>query len=89
MAITVKMLGLNIRTEVHSAAGRCDMQIHTDPFIYIFEFKINGSAKDALQQIHDRQYMAPFSTGRRTIFLIGANFSIQDRNISDWIIETV
>ncbi|MDE6009796.1 MAG: ATP-binding protein, partial [Muribaculaceae bacterium] len=54
MAIVCKMLGLAVRTEVHLSRGRCDMQIETAANIYIFEFKINGNAQDALQQIKEK-----------------------------------
>ena len=89
MAITAKMLGLNVRTEVHSAAGRCDMLILTHHFIYIFEFKINATPQEALSQIHERGYLKPFLTDNRTKFIIGANFSTQERNLSGWVIESV
>ncbi|MDE6443897.1 MAG: ATP-binding protein [Muribaculaceae bacterium] len=89
MAIAAKMLGLNVRTEVNSAAGRCDMQVITDRFIYIFEFKINGITQVALEQILDRGYAIPFSADKRKVFLIAANFSTDDRTITDWLIQTI
>ncbi|MDE7108960.1 MAG: PD-(D/E)XK nuclease domain-containing protein, partial [Muribaculaceae bacterium] len=89
MAIAAKMLGLNVRTEVNSAAGRCDMQVITDRFIYIFEFKINGITQIALEKILDRGYAIPFSADKRKVFLIAANFSTDDRTITDWLIQTI
>ncbi|MDE6009351.1 MAG: PD-(D/E)XK nuclease domain-containing protein, partial [Muribaculaceae bacterium] len=89
MAIVAKMLGLKVITEVHSAAGRCDMQILTDRFVYIFEFKINGSTEEALQQIIERDYAAPFAAGSQTVFLIATNFSTKQRNLTEWIIQKV
>ncbi|MDE6578324.1 MAG: ATP-binding protein, partial [Muribaculaceae bacterium] len=89
MAVAAKMLGLNVRTEVHSSAGRCDMQVLTDRFVYIFEFKIDGNATDAMRQIHEKGYAGPFSADKRTIFLIAANFSTQKRTLTDWLIETI
>lgn len=86
MAIACKMLGLVVRTEVHSALGRCDMQIHTDNFVYIFEFKIDGTPEEAMQQILDKGYAVPFESDSRTIFLIGANFQTKTRTLENWII---
>ncbi|MBD5308841.1 MAG: AAA family ATPase, partial [Bacteroides sp.] len=77
------------RTEVHSAAGRCDMLILTHHFIYIFEFKINATPQEALSQIYERGYLKPFLADNRTKFIIGANFSTQERNLSGWVIESV
>ncbi len=87
MAIACKMLGLAVRTEVHSAAGRCDMQIHTTNFVYIFEFKIDGTPEEAMAQILEKGYANPFESDQRTIFLIGANFLTSTRTLDSWIIE--
>ncbi len=87
IAIVCKMLGLAVRTEVHSAAGRCDMQIHTSNFVYIFEFKIDGTAEEAMAQILEKGYHTPFESDQRTIFLIGANFLTSTRTFDSWIID--
>lgn len=87
MAIAAKMMGLTVGTEIHSSAGRCDMQILTDRYVYIFEFKIDGSAEEALAQIHEKGYDVPFSADSRTIILIGANFLTSTRTLGYWIIE--
>ncbi|MDE6445091.1 MAG: ATP-binding protein [Muribaculaceae bacterium] len=89
MAIVAKMLGLTVRTEVHSSAGRCDMQILTPGYIYIFEFKIDGSSRSALLQIKEKGYMMPFASDSRAKFIIGANFSSVTRTLTDWIIEKI
>lgn len=87
MAVVAKMLGLSVRTEVHSSAGRCDMQILTDRYIYIFEFKVDGTSKEAIKQINENGYCIPFLADDRQIKLIGANFSSKTRTLTDWIIE--
>ncbi|MDE6522895.1 MAG: PD-(D/E)XK nuclease domain-containing protein [Muribaculaceae bacterium] len=87
MAIATKMMGLTVRTEIHSAKGRCDMQIFTLDFVYVFEFKIDSTAEDALAQIYEKGYAIPFESDSRTVFLIGANFSTTMRTLDDWIIE--
>ena len=87
MAIACKMLGLMVRTEVHSSAGRCDMQILTKRYVYIFEFKIDGTSEEAIDQILEKGYAEPFLGDNRTIFIIGANFSTKTRTLDDWIIK--
>ncbi len=87
LAIVFKLLGFRIHTEVESSHGRCDMQVLTASYVYIFEFKLDGSAKEALAQIKDRGYAVPFCSDRRTVFLIGANFSSRENTITDWIVE--
>ncbi|MDE6522582.1 MAG: ATP-binding protein [Muribaculaceae bacterium] len=87
MAIACKMLGLAVRTEVHSSSGRCDFQILTNDFVYIFEFKINSTPEEALQQIYEKGYAIPFEADSRTVFLIGANFLTKTRTLDSWIIR--
>lgn len=89
MAIASKMVGLFVRTEVRSSMGRCDMQILSPRYVYIFEFKIDGSPNEALEQIHEKHYYGPFAIDERTKILIGANFSTKTRTLEDWIIETL
>ncbi len=87
MAIACKMMGLETRTEIHSSRGRCDMQIETSAFIYIFEFKVDGSAEEALRQIMERGYAERFAADHRIVYLIGANFSTATRTLTDWRID--
>ena len=83
------MLGLIVHTEVNSSYGRCDMQIITPSYIYIFEFKIDTPAKEALDQIVDKSYARPFLSDGRTVFLIGAGFSTLTCTMEDWGVEKV
>lgn len=87
IAIAAKMMGFTVRTEVHSAKGRCDMQIQTAGYVYIFEFKIDGTPEDAMQQILDKGYAFPFKADPRTVYLIGANFSTETRTLTGWEIR--
>ena len=89
MAIACKMIGLEVRTEIHSSRGRCDMQIETSAYVYIFEFKVDGSAEEALKQIHEKDYADRYGSDPRTIYLVGANFSTETRTLTDWRIDTL
>jgi hypothetical protein len=51
------------------------------------EFKLDGSAEDALQQINDKNYTLPFAADNRKLIKVGVNFSSTTRNIDRWIIE--
>ena len=89
MAIACKMMGLDVRTEIHSSRGRCDMQIETSAYVYIFEFKVDGSAEEALKQIHEKDYADRYGADPRTVYLVGANFSTETRTLTDWCIDTL
>ena len=85
--IVYKLLGFYVKAEYHTSEGRVDMVLQTDKFIYIMEFKLNGTAEEALQQINDKHYSRPFETDSRKLFKIGVNFSAQTRNIEKWLVE--
>lgn len=86
-AIVFKMLSFVTHTEVHSARGRCDLEILSDRYIYIFEFKVDGTAIEAMDQIFEQGYAKRFYADPRTKFLIGANFSTTLRNITEYLVE--
>ena len=87
MSVIFKMLGFYVQTERHTSNGRMDIVMQTADYVYIIELKLDGSAKDALQQIEDKQYAAPFAMDGRTIIKVGANFSSKMRRIEEWLIE--
>ena len=81
------LLGFYIRTEVKTATGRADAVCRTDNSIYVFEFKVDGSAEDALKQIDEKGYMLPyrFEDGKRLV-KVGVNISSQTRTVEKWIV---
>ncbi len=89
VAIAFKMLGLDVRTEVWSSKGRCDMEIFTPSYIYILEFKVNSSAEEALGQIHKKGYARRHVADPRPKILIGATFSTEEGTLTDWLIDRV
>ena len=82
------LLGFYIHTEVKSAIGRADAVCYTDNCIYVFEFKVDGSAEEALKQIDDKGYMLPykFEEGKNLV-KVGVNISSQTRTVEKWIAE--
>ena len=85
--IVCKLVGFYVKAEYHTSEGRVDMVLQTDKFIYIMEFKLNGTAEEALRQIEDKHYARPFATDSRKLFKIGVNFSVETRNIEKWLVE--
>jgi hypothetical protein len=55
--------------------------------IYIFEFKLDGTAAEAIGQIKKRQYATPFLTQSKTLYLVGVNFVSADKKINDIRVE--
>ena len=58
----------------------------TPQYIYVMEFKFEGSAEDAIAQIDSRNYALPFMSDGRKVYKIGVNFSGETRNIEKWIV---
>ena len=52
-----------------------------------FEFKMDGTAKDALEQINSKDYAIPYKNDGRRIVKIGVNYSSIERQLTEWIIE--
>jgi len=77
-------LALDVTPEDTTNKGKIDMTLKFEDVIYIFEFKVTELVKDknsALQQIRDKKYYEKYSDCK-TIYLIGIEFSKEDKNIT-------
>ena len=83
------LMGQFVQTEVHCALGRSDAVVTTADTVYLFEFKLtgNGTAEDAIAQIKEKNYAAPYQASGKKIVFIGSSFDEQKRTIQDWKIE--
>jgi hypothetical protein len=86
--IVSKLMGLYVRAEYHTSDGRIDLVLQTDNYTYVMEFKLDGTADEALAQINDKNYALPFVVDNRKLIKVGVNFSSKTRNIERWIIES-
>ena len=73
--------------EKQNSKGRADVIIETDNDVFIFEFKLDGSAQDALKQIEEKQYAVPYLDDKRNVHKIGVNISSESRTVEEWIVE--
>ena len=85
--IVFKLLGFYVQAEYHTSQGRIDLILKTQDYIYVMEFKLDGTAEEALQQIEDKQYALPFATDPRKVYKVGVNFNNEIRNIEKWLIK--
>ena len=85
--IVFRLAGLYTEVEYRTSRGRIDLALKTRDYIYVMEFKLDGSAEDAIKQIEDRQYALPFATDPRKLFKIGVNFSSTTSNIEKWVVR--
>ena len=85
--IVFKLLGFYVQVEYHTSRGRIDLVLKTADYIYVMEFKLEGTAEEALQQIEDKHYALPFATDQRRVYKVGVNFSKDRRNIEKWLVK--
>lgn len=76
-----------VYTEKQLSEGRADCIIETPKYIYIFEFKLDGTADEALQQIHDRGYAKAYEADPRPLYNVGASFSSKTGTIEEWVVS--
>ena len=74
-------------TEKQQSEGRVDCIIETSDYIYIFEFKLDGTADEALKQIEDKGYDRPYLVDKRKMFKTGVVFSSETGTVSDWKVK--
>lgn len=85
--IVFKLMGQFTEAEVRSARGRADAVVKTPKYIYVFEFKLKGTAEEALKQIDEKGYLIPYRADERELIKIGVEFSAESRNLSRWLTE--
>lgn len=85
--LVFKLMGQFTEAEVRSSRGRADAVVKTPKYIYVFEFKLNGTAEEALKQIDEKGYLIPYKVDHREVVKIGVEFSAESRNLSRWLVE--
>ena len=85
--IVFKLIGFYVKAEYHTSEGRIDLILQTDQFVYIMEFKLDGTAEEGIKQINDMHYAQAFNADKRKLYKIVINFSNKTRNIERWIVE--
>ncbi len=81
------LLGFFAQMEMRTSDGRIDLRVETDRYVYIFEFKVDSTASEALEQIRSKKYWQGDAVSGKEIILVGANFDTTTRRLSEWLIE--
>jgi hypothetical protein len=85
--IIFKLIGFHIHAEYKTSNGRIDLLLQTKTTTYIIELKANGTAKEALEQINNKQYTLPFELNGTQLVKIGVAFNKDKRLLEDWVVE--
>jgi hypothetical protein len=81
------LLGQRIAAEERTSAGRIDAVLETSKRVYVLEFKLRGTAEEALAQIRERKYHEKYLGGGKEVILVGASFDEKTRNLGAWRVE--
>ncbi len=84
--ILFTLLGYRISVEENTSRGRMDAVVKTDTHIYIFEFKLNKTAQEAIDQIQARDYYQKYSKDSRQLVLIGICFDSDTGSIKEHLV---
>jgi hypothetical protein len=82
-------LGINIIGEDITNKGRIDLTLFVGDKIYILEFKVDGQQGEALRQIKERNYAEKYLNEGKQIYLIGIEFSSEQKNVINFEWERV
>ena len=86
--LLLRMLScFTVYIEKEQSQGRVDCIVEVPGYVYIFEFKLDGSAQEALRQIEEKGYARPYAADPRKLFRIGVNFSSETGTISEFMVE--
>jgi Predicted AAA-ATPase/PD-(D/E)XK nuclease superfamily len=78
------MVGSDPRSEMHTSIGRIDTVIITSSRIFLFEFKMNETPKDAIKCIKDRKYADSLRHLNKPITGVGVVFSVEQKGVAEW-----
>jgi len=87
MWVVFKMMGFYSHTEYHTSDGRIDLLVETPLYRYVMEFKLDGTADEALEQVKSKDYPLQFQMDEKKTFLLGVNFSRESRTIKNFLIS--
>ena len=81
------LIGARTYAECWTNRGRVDAVVETPCGIYVFEFKLNGTAEEAIAQIKEKGYHEKYLRAGKKVTLAGVAFDADMRNLSDRKIE--
>jgi len=84
-----KLMGFYTQAEYHTSEGRIDLVVKFPKFpkfCYVMEFKLDGTAQQALDQISDKNYTLLYALDGQQVIRLGINFSKETRNVDQVLV---
>ena len=66
--------------------GRADVVEKVHDAIYVFEFNVDCTPEESLEQINSKGYAIPYQPDHLSVVKIGVDFDSTTRTIGDWVI---
>jgi hypothetical protein len=85
--LTFRLLGFFTQIELHSGLGKLDCLVWIQNAIYLFEFKLDKSTKEALAQIKAKNYHVSYLAEGKSIYLVGVNMVSKKKEIEEFLVE--
>jgi hypothetical protein len=85
--LVFRYMGLNANAEVSGLRGRSDAVLHTPTNVYVIEFKLDKSARKAIDYLREKGYAEKHRHDGKPVLLLGINFSRKKRLVDDWLVE--
>ena len=73
-----------VYAEKVQSQGRVDCIVETLEYVYILEFKLDGTAQEVFQQIEEKGYAREYAADNRKVYKIGVLFFSETGSIGDW-----
>lgn len=83
--LLMRMIGCyTVYHEKETSEGRADCVVETSDYVYIFEYKLDRSADEAIAQIDAMGYAREYANDHRKIYKIACCFSSKTGTVSDF-----
>ena len=82
------MLNVYAQTQVKCAGGKIDFVVRMPDTTYVFELKVNGTAREALDQINSNGYALPYKTEGRAVVKVGVQFDRDTMTVGEYLIDS-
>ena len=81
------LVGARVQCEIVTNRGRADAAIETAAGVFVFEFKLRGTAAEAIAQIRTKGYAEKYRNSGKKVTLVGVAFDETTRNLGERIVE--
>lgn len=81
--VLLKSQAIRCTTEDRQANGQADIVAVSPVGVYIFELKVNESADEAIKQVQNKHYDAPYRGRDLPIWIIGLHFDKETRQLAE------